>query len=352
MSSPTISILLPCLNARPFLEPRIESLIRQTYSNWEAIVLDSGSTDGSWEFFQSIAANDFRFQLHQVPREGVYAALNQGMRIATGEFLHFAPCDDTMAPEFLASMLDAFSKCPGVDLAACDALFINQNGDKLSSEDLKEHLSPGSIRTLLRSDTVRTAVPGEEKQKMNYRPAPHDCVLHYTGRSVYYSLTQLLIRTVAAKKIGLFETNVGSVADFGWLLRLTNLTGTVHLPQKLAGWRFHGEQLSIYRDESRRVSVSLMCKNLLPEISQRHQLTLTPADCGLLLLESKIIAERSVVTNIRLWLEGIARLFRAFVQRPAAIGKVLLSIGWRLANLRECIPALILQTRGVAAREL
>jgi len=46
-----VSILLPCLNARQFLEPRIDSLLAQTFCDWEAIVLDSHSTDGSWDFF-------------------------------------------------------------------------------------------------------------------------------------------------------------------------------------------------------------------------------------------------------------------------------------------------------------
>src|SRR5438128_3962160 len=106
-----VSILLPSLNNREFLEPRIDSLLNQTFSDWEAIVLDSYSTDGSWEFFKSIASNDSRFRLHQVPREGLYAALNRGIKLATGEFLHIATCDDAMLPDFLATLLEAFTIC-------------------------------------------------------------------------------------------------------------------------------------------------------------------------------------------------------------------------------------------------
>ena len=76
---PKVSILLPCLNARAFLESRIDSLLVLTFSDWEAIVLDSYSNDGSWEYFQSIATRDARFKLNQIPREGVYAALNRGI---------------------------------------------------------------------------------------------------------------------------------------------------------------------------------------------------------------------------------------------------------------------------------
>src|ERR1700736_4078799 len=101
MSPGKISILLPCLDERPFLQPRIDSLLGQTYSNWEAIVLDGGSTDGSWELWQTIGSKDPHFQVHQLGREGgLYAALNRGMEKATGEFVHVATCDDTAAPDF------------------------------------------------------------------------------------------------------------------------------------------------------------------------------------------------------------------------------------------------------------
>src|SRR5438309_7823222 len=112
MSARRVSILLPCFNARAFLEERMDSILVQTFSDWEAIVLDSYSTDGSWEFFTSIASTDPRFRLYQIPRDGVYAALNRGIELATGEFVHVATCDDTMVPEFLTELLRAFTLCP------------------------------------------------------------------------------------------------------------------------------------------------------------------------------------------------------------------------------------------------
>ena len=154
---PKVSILLPCLNARAYLEPRVESLLAQTCPDWEAIVLDSHSDDGSWEFFQSIAARDSRFRLNQVPREGVYAALNRGVQLASGEFLHIATCDDTMVPQFLSAMLEAFKRCSEAGIAACDVSLIDENGNTLSAEQLVRHLPPSSINDLLDSGHVRTS---------------------------------------------------------------------------------------------------------------------------------------------------------------------------------------------------
>src|SRR4029077_11373226 len=117
MGRPLVSILLPSLNACQFLDERIESLLTQSYSNWVAIVLDSNSTDGSWEFFKAIAETDSRFRLYQVPRDGLYAALNRGLELVTGEFLYIAPCDDTMAPEFFAQMIAALGRRPDAGVA-------------------------------------------------------------------------------------------------------------------------------------------------------------------------------------------------------------------------------------------
>src|SRR5205807_10223032 len=133
---PKVSVLRPSLNPREFLVPRIDSLLKQTFTKWEAIVLDSQSTDGSWEFFQSIAKTDSRFRLHQIPREGLYAALNRGLDLARGEFLHIATADDSMLPEFLTEMLQALARCPSAGIAACDVQLIDRSGKELSPKDL------------------------------------------------------------------------------------------------------------------------------------------------------------------------------------------------------------------------
>jgi glycosyltransferase involved in cell wall biosynthesis len=353
MSAPKVSLLLPCLNARPYLGPRIDSLIAQVYSDWEAIVLDSGSSDGSWEFFKSIASADPRFRLYQVPREGVYAALNRGMQLATGELLHFATCDDTMSPEFLARMVEALGQRPDAGIAVCDVRLINRNGNELSAQDLTGHLSRGAIKRVLAHGNVGSAFPGEElQQEINYRPAPHDCLMHFLGRSVYFSLTQLVARVSVANAAGLFATTVGSVADFGWLLRLTNLTGTVHLPRKLAMWRFHGDQLSIRRDRTRRSAMRTLCERALPEIYERHQDRLTPADCAMLLLICRSRLESSLLGRLRYRCQVVIRLFGMFLKEPAGSFRAIRPAHFRVGSPGWSLLRAILQRRMLAPQKL
>jgi glycosyltransferase involved in cell wall biosynthesis len=353
VANPKVSILLPSLNAREFLEPRIESLLNQAVADWEAIVLDSQSTDGTWEFVQSVAERDPRFRLHQVPREGLYAAINRGIDLATGEFFHVATADDTMAPEFLAQMLNALSRCPDAAIAACNALFIDRDGQKLSPANpaLRRALSPRAIRELLEISTVRTVFLSEKQDQINYRPVPHDCLLHFSGRSAYCSLTQLLLRTESARAIGPFRTDIGSVADFDWLVRATNRFATVHLPRRLATWRFHGNQLSIYRDPGRG-SVQSMCEQILPEICARHKLSLTRNDRAALLLPIKTRLCGSTIKRIYYWFESLFRLARMFVERPAATLRALRRVRFRFGTRRHTLLPMIFQGAGLAPRDV
>jgi glycosyltransferase involved in cell wall biosynthesis len=351
-NAPKVSILLPSLNARKFVETRVDSLLRQTLADWEAIVLDSHSTDGSWEFFKGVAETDSRFRLSQVPREGLYAALNRGLDLATGEFLYIAPCDDTMAPEFLAEMIDSFERCPEAGIAVCDCLFINEDGHTLRAQDMTGRLSKRRSKNLLRSGTIPTSLPSLRLRNTNYRPPPHDCLLHFTGRSLYFSLTQLLIRRASAMAAGYFETDVGSAADFRWLVRLTSQLGSVHLSKRLATWRFHGDQISLRRDDTRLATMSQMCQDILPQICRRYPGLLTCTDCKLLLLPYKAALAKSVVQRVGFWIQGFARVLPMVVSQPLASLRILYRTAFRPRMSSNFLIAIIFERKGLAPREL
>ena len=345
-----LSILLPSFNAREFLEPRISSLLGQTFSDWEAIVLDSYSTDGTWEYFQSVAEKDSRFRLHQIPREGLYAALNRGLELANGESLHIATCDDTMSPEFLTEMLQAFSRCPEAGIAACDVRLINRKGDELCDEDLRGRLGKRAAKNLLSLDVVRTAFADEPQRNLNYRPVPHDCLLQFDGRSVYLSLNQLVIRTYAARAVGPFKIDIGSVADFDWILRLTSSTGTVHVPRKLAMWRFHGDQLSLQPDDSRATARKAAAERTLREVCGKHPGLLSANDRAALLLPLTISG--SNVSRFFAWLEAAGRLIRMFVERPSLTVQALRRVKFRFGTRRHTLLPMIFQGVGLTPKEL
>ena len=106
---PLVSICLPTLNARRFLEPRMQTILAQTLADWELIVCDSFSDDGTWEYFQQFK-HDPRVRLYQVPKEGLYAGWNECLRRCRGEYVYIATADDTCKPELLEKMVGALGK--------------------------------------------------------------------------------------------------------------------------------------------------------------------------------------------------------------------------------------------------
>ena len=117
---PLISVCLPNLNTRPFLEERIKTLLAQALTDWELIICNSDSHDGSWEFFEKFK-HDKRVRLHQVPREGLYAGWNECLMRVRGKFI-----DGTPAPKLLRLPNRSSRRCPATPaerLAESLALF-------------------------------------------------------------------------------------------------------------------------------------------------------------------------------------------------------------------------------------
>src|SRR5437868_13178094 len=112
--TPRVSICLPNLNNRPFLDERLDTIFRQSFSDWELVIFDNDSQDGAWELFQEIAARDDRVRLQRAPNRGMYANWNNCINAARGEYVYIATSDDTMAEdclEKLVASLDAHPEC-------------------------------------------------------------------------------------------------------------------------------------------------------------------------------------------------------------------------------------------------
>ena len=89
-----ISIIVPVYNVEKYLNECIDSIIAQTYSNIEIILVNDGSTDASGKICDEYAEKDGRIKvIHQV-NAGLSAARNAGMAVATGEYLYFVDSDD------------------------------------------------------------------------------------------------------------------------------------------------------------------------------------------------------------------------------------------------------------------
>lgn len=227
--TPRVSILLPNRNHRPFLPERLQSILRQTFTDWELIVLDGQSDDGSWEYLQETLADDPRARLLQAPPRGIYPSWNQCLAMARGEFVCIAPADDTMEHGFLAAMVQALDENPECDAAHCKLALIDAQGRP-----------PADMVPWDRY--YGTLYFGPRIDQFHRRRPPHDGVLTSCVRTLYTSITQLLIRRRVFQRIGLFRTDLGTHADYEWGMRLGLTSTVVHVPLRLASWRVHDNQ--------------------------------------------------------------------------------------------------------------
>ena len=108
--NPFFSIIIPVYNVAPYLRECLNSVLAQTFTDWEAICVDDGSTDGSGAILDEYAAKDSRFRVIHQLNAGVSAARNKALDTAQGEWIAFLDADDLIREDFLAHLLDAAKK--------------------------------------------------------------------------------------------------------------------------------------------------------------------------------------------------------------------------------------------------
>ena len=120
---PEISIITPVYQAEKFLKKCVDSILVQSFSDWELLLIDDGSTDKSGEICQAYAQADPRVRYHKKNNGGVSSARNLGVKLAKGKYLTFVDSDDFAAEDLLETLYrltekyDAqMSVCRGYDL--------------------------------------------------------------------------------------------------------------------------------------------------------------------------------------------------------------------------------------------
>ena len=105
-----ISIIIPLYNAARFIAETLQSVQAQTYTDWECIVVDDGSTDNGAEIVQRIAQADMRIRYVYQSNAGPSAARNHGLRLAKGDYIQFLDADDWFPPQRFENMLAAYAR--------------------------------------------------------------------------------------------------------------------------------------------------------------------------------------------------------------------------------------------------
>lgn len=115
---PIISIIVPVYNAEYYLHRCMDSILSQTFSNYEIILIDDGSTDGSGKICDEYAAADSRIIVIHQRNQGQSVARNSGIQRANGEWIHFVDSDDVIHPQMLELLYKAVKET-SANMAVC-----------------------------------------------------------------------------------------------------------------------------------------------------------------------------------------------------------------------------------------
>lgn len=132
--TPLISIITPAYNAEKYLAETIESVLQQTYSNWELLIVDDGSTDKTAHIIQEFLKQDNRIQYHYQPNGRQGKARNLAIKHAKGKYLAFIDADDLWTETKLEKQVAVFTQFPQVDLVYTNGVSFEDSIDNVASE--------------------------------------------------------------------------------------------------------------------------------------------------------------------------------------------------------------------------
>ena len=127
---PKFSVIIPVYNGEKYLRKTIDSVLAQTYKNWELILVNDGSSDGSAEIIEEYLKKDKRIKLLNQENAGQSSARNNAAKAANGEYLAFLDQDDYYTTAHLATLVKILDNCPEVGMAYDEAEVIDKDGNR------------------------------------------------------------------------------------------------------------------------------------------------------------------------------------------------------------------------------
>lgn len=207
---PKVSVIIPAYNQAHYLSHAIQSVLAQTFTHWEAIIVDDGSTDNT----QAVAASYASSNIHYIyqANQGLSAARNTGIGAARGDYLAFLDSDDELEPEFLQSCLASLVEDSSFAAVYTQTRFIDQSGKLLPSENTRS-LSGAAFRQQLR-------------------------------QGGFFPPVSVVVRSDVVREAGLFDTQLTSLEDWDLWLRISNHYPMRGLPISLVRYRVYPGSMS------------------------------------------------------------------------------------------------------------
>lgn len=165
-----VSIIMPCYNGVRYLRQAVESVKGQFFTDWELLIIDNNSSDGSRELIQTLAIEDHRIVSLQCIELGAANARNTGIDTARGRYIAFLDCDDVWLPEKLQRQIQAMHTCRA---ALCWSSYrvIDATGQQLRDQIANESIDYESFMTKRNVIGCLTVIYDSEQLGKHYMPS-------------------------------------------------------------------------------------------------------------------------------------------------------------------------------------
>ncbi len=212
-----VSVIMPIWNSERYLAEAIESVINQTFLNFELIALDDGSTDQSPQILKNFAQKDLRIKIISCEHQGYSPLLNLGLSMAKGEYIARMDSDDICLPDRFEKQVTFLDNHLDYVAVGSQALRIDPESDPIGNVDFP-----------LDHDTI-------DSSQMNGRGK----IMHPAS----------MIRQKALLKINGYRPQFEPGEDYDLFLRLAEVGKLANLPDVLLKYRMHTKNVTIERKE-------------------------------------------------------------------------------------------------------
>ncbi|MGA2549364.1 MAG: glycosyltransferase [Burkholderiaceae bacterium] len=245
-----VTVALPVYNGARELAQAIDSVLAQTYSDVELLVVDDGSTDGTWELLQT-----YGDRIHSIRQKnaGLAAARNAALRQARGEFVALMDHDDICAPERLAIQVALMRAHPEIGLCCSDFGAFDSTGP-IADSYIGQYYSScapelgGPLSKYAKADTLEIA---------SYLPAPRPATesVKVAFGNVYDAMAHgnfahpptVMVRASVLQVAGGFDPEARSATDWDWLVRVARVTQFGYVERPLLQYRRSDTQMSSHK---------------------------------------------------------------------------------------------------------
>ena len=267
-----VSVIMNCFNGEKFLREAIDSVLAQTYQNWELIFWDNQSTDSSAEIIKSY--DDPRIYYFYAPKHTIlYEARNYVIQKSKGEFLAFLDVDDWWEPNKLSLQVPFFEdETVGLVCGNCKVFYEDSKWSRSQWKDQK----------------------------------PSGFILNELLEDYHIGLLTIMIRRSTFEKLGGFDSRYHVIGDFDISLRLAESWQIKTLNQIVAHFRMHGENESIKRRKLQLKELKCWYDDAKLRLPMDSNSSLNNLENLIFFLEGQYAFEKN---NIFLFLRNILRLF-------------------------------------------